>query len=74
VAWVEVRDTGSGMPAELRARAFEPYASGTRARGAGVGLAEVYAVMRRHRGRAELRTTPEAGTAVRLVFPHAPAR
>jgi signal transduction histidine kinase len=69
VAMLEVSDTGAGMSPEVRERAFEPFFS-TKGRGsAGLGLAEVYGIARRHNGRAEIDTTPGAGTRVRLVFP-----
>jgi signal transduction histidine kinase len=71
-AWIEVRDTGPGMDPELRDRAFEPYVTTKATRGAGLGLAEAYGVMCRHRGRIELDTMPGRGTVVRLVFPHVP--
>jgi PAS domain S-box-containing protein len=68
-AVLEVSDTGTGMSPEVRERAFEPFFS-TKGRGsAGLGLAEVYGIAKRHNGRAEIDTTPGAGTTVRLVFP-----
>jgi two-component system cell cycle sensor histidine kinase/response regulator CckA len=68
-AVLEVSDTGGGMPPEVRDRVFEPFFS-TKGRGsAGLGLSEVYGIAKRHDGRAEIDTTPGAGTIVRLVFP-----
>jgi signal transduction histidine kinase len=68
-AVLEVSDTGAGMSPEVRERVFEPFFS-TKGRGnAGLGLAEVYGIAKRHNGRAEIETTPGAGTTVRLVFP-----
>jgi signal transduction histidine kinase len=68
-AVLEVSDTGTGMPPDVRERAFEPFFS-TKGRGnAGLGLAEVYGITKRHSGRAEIETTPGVGTTVRLVFP-----
>jgi signal transduction histidine kinase len=68
-AVLEVSDTGVGMSPEVRDRAFDPFFS-TKGRGsAGLGLAEVYGIAKRHSGRAEIDTTPGAGTTVRLVFP-----
>ena len=68
-AMLEVSDTGVGMSPDVRQRAFEPFFS-TKGRGsAGLGLAEVYGIAKRHNGRAEIDTTPGAGTTVRLVFP-----
>ena len=66
---VSVSDTGVGMSAEVRERAFEPFFTTKGVNGTGLGLAEVYGIARRHRGRAEIESAPGEGTTVRLVFP-----
>jgi PAS domain S-box-containing protein len=66
---VSVTDTGTGMSAEVRERAFEPFFTTKGVNGTGLGLAEVYGIARRHRGRAEIESAPGEGTTVRLVFP-----
>lgn len=66
---VAVTDTGTGMSAEVRERAFEPFFTTKGVNGTGLGLAEVYGIARRHRGRAEIESAPNEGTTVRLVFP-----
>src|SRR5262249_30552209 len=68
---VEVRDTGSGMSAEVRGRAFEPFFTTKGKAGTGLGLAEVYGIVKRHRGHAEIESMPGVGTTVRLVMPFA---
>ena len=68
-AILEVRDTGAGMSEEVRDRAFEPFFSTKGHGGSGLGLSEVYGIMKRHRGVAEIDSTPGAGTTVRLRFP-----
>ena len=70
-ASVSVTDTGVGMTAEVRERAFEPFFTTKGVNGTGLGLAEVYGIARRHRGRAEIESAPGEGTTVRLVFPTA---
>lgn len=68
-AWVAVVDTGQGMSEDVRERAFEPFFSTKGAAGSGLGLAEVYGIVRRHRGRAEIASAPGEGTTVTLYFP-----
>lgn len=68
-AWVAIVDTGQGMSDDVRERAFEPFFSTKGAAGSGLGLAEVYGIVRRHRGRAEIVSKVGVGTTVTLYFP-----
>ena len=68
-AVVSVQDAGAGMTAETLERAFEPFFTTKGNRGTGLGLAEVYGVVRRHRGRVEIESEPGTGTTVRIVLP-----
>ena len=65
---IKVTDNGSGMPAEIAERAFDPFFS-TKFLGRGLGLADVLGVMRAHRGAVNLETVPDQGTSVTLLFP-----
>ena len=69
---LEVRDSGVGMSAEVRERAFEPFFTTKGKAGTGLGLAEVYGIVKRHRGHAEIESSPGTGTTIRLVLPKAP--
>ncbi len=68
-ACVCVRDTGVGMTAEVRERAFEPFFTTKGRKGSGLGLAEVYGIMRRNRGTVHISSEPGRGTEVRLRLP-----
>jgi PAS domain S-box-containing protein len=68
---LEIRDSGIGMSAEVRERAFEPFFTTKGRMGTGLGLAEVYGIVKRHRGHAEIESMPGVGTTIRLIFPKA---
>lgn len=66
---VEVLDTGAGMDEETRRRFLEPFFTTKGQRGAGLGLAMVYGVTRRHNADIEMESSVGQGTTVRLRFP-----
>jgi PAS domain S-box-containing protein len=68
---LEVTDTGVGMSTEVRDRAFEPFFTTKGHSGTGLGLAEVYGIVKRHRGQAEVESEKGRGTTLRLTFPFA---
>ncbi|MCO5169817.1 MAG: HAMP domain-containing histidine kinase [Planctomycetes bacterium] len=70
-AWLEVSDAGPGIPEGQRARLFEPFFSTKGERGTGLGLANVYAFVQRHRGTIGVTTAEGEGTTFRLEFPPA---
>jgi CheY-like chemotaxis protein len=68
---LEVSDSGIGMTAEVRERAFEPFFTTKGQMGTGLGLAEVYGIVKRHRGQVEIESQQGEGTRVRITFPRA---
>ena len=68
---LEVGDSGVGMSAEVRERAFEPFFTTKGQMGTGLGLSEVYGIVKRHRGSVEIESQPGAGTFVRVSLPRA---
>jgi two-component system, NtrC family, nitrogen regulation sensor histidine kinase NtrY len=67
-ALLEVRDRGSGLPAAISDRLFEPYVS-TKRRGSGLGLSLVRDIARQHGGSVSLENRPGGGACARLVLP-----
>ena len=70
-----VTDTGQGMDEETASRAFEPFFTTHEERGAsGLGLSEVYGIVRRAGGDVSLHSDPGRGTMVVSFLPVAPPR
>lgn len=62
------RDTGPGIPEEIKERIFEPFFT-TKKTGTGLGLSIVYGIMEQHNGNIEIRSKEGDGTEVILAFP-----
>jgi nitrogen fixation/metabolism regulation signal transduction histidine kinase len=65
---LEVSDTGTGIPAEERARLFTPYYT-TKAHGTGLGLAIVQSVASDHGARVTARSEAGRGTTFLIELP-----
>ena len=64
-----VRDTGTGMPPEVVARAFDPFFTTKGVgKGTGLGLSQVYGAVRQAGGTVRIETKTGAGTTVRLLL------
>lgn len=66
---IEVCDTGSGMPSDVLARAFDPFFSTKR--GSGLGLSMVQGFVTQSGGTILLASQPGYGTKVQLELPRA---
>lgn len=64
-----VQDDGPGMPEDVRRRALEPFFTTKGEGGTGLGLAQVYGLLRQLGGDVEIDSGPGQGTAVHLLFP-----
>ncbi len=71
VVRVEVEDTGPGLPPDIEARLFEPYARarGTNRPGIGLGLATVKRLAEAHGGRVGVRSVPGQGCTFWFELP-----
>jgi signal transduction histidine kinase len=67
---LDVCDTGTGMTEKVRARAFDPFFTTKPAgQGSGLGLSQVYGLLRQSGGTARISSVPGGGTTVRLFLP-----
>ncbi|MEO4049021.1 ATP-binding protein [Pseudomonas sp. CAU 1711] len=68
--WVEVEDSGHGIPPELLKRIFEPFfTTKPVGKGTGLGLALSYNIVQKHHGRLEVESTVGRGSRFRLWLP-----
>lgn len=65
---ISIEDNGVGMSEEVKAQAFTPFFT-TKAKGTGLGLAVVFAVLNAHGGTVKLDSTQGVGTQITLCIP-----
>lgn len=70
---LSVRDTGTGIPAELHDRIFDPfYTTKPLGHGSGLGLSIVLAIVGRHHGHVAVESEMGRGTTFHVYLPAAP--
>jgi two-component system, NtrC family, sensor kinase len=72
--WLEVSDTGKGMPEAVQRRVFEPFfTTKPVGQGTGLGLSVSWEIVQRHHGHLAVRSTEGQGTTFRCELPCAPS-
>ena len=67
---VSIKDTGEGMPEEVRKRIFEPfYTTKEMGKGAGLGLSICYNIIAQHKGKIMVNSWPGKGTEFIISLP-----
>jgi PAS domain S-box-containing protein len=68
--WIEVEDTGKGIPAHLQRRIFEPFfTTKPVGKGTGLGLSLSYGTVKKHGGHIDVTSEVGKGSTFRVVLP-----
>lgn len=65
---ITVRDRGIGIPKDALHKIFDPFFT-TKTKGAGLGLATSYSIVKRHGGFIEVQSDPEKGSSFTFFLP-----
>jgi two-component system sensor histidine kinase PilS (NtrC family) len=68
VCSISVRDSGPGIPLEIREKIFTPFFT-TKSRGSGLGLATAKRLVEAHAGTIRIACPPDGGTTVTIELP-----
>lgn len=70
--YVEISDTGPGIPQEIQSRIFEPFfTTKEEGKGTGLGLSMVYGIVENHGGKITVKSKPNKGATFIVELPFA---
>jgi signal transduction histidine kinase len=68
--WIEIADTGMGIPKDIQSRIFDPFFTTKQiGSGTGLGLSLSYGIIQKHNGQIEVHSEPGQGTTFRITLP-----
>lgn len=68
--WIEITDTGHGIPKEILPRIFDPFfTTKPVGSGTGLGLSLSYGIIQKHQGSMKVESEPGKGTCFRILLP-----
>jgi two-component system NtrC family sensor kinase len=68
--WVDIADTGHGIPAENLQKIFDPFfTTKPIGQGTGLGLSLAYGIVQKHHGRMEVKSEVGKGSSFRMSLP-----
>jgi signal transduction histidine kinase len=71
--WIEISDTGKGIPAEIIPLIFNPFfTTKPIGKGTGLGLSVSYKIIEKHRGTIEVHSEVGIGSTFRIWLPIQP--
>ena len=66
---IDFKDSGTGMPEEVKRRIFEPFMTFGKKHGTGLGMSIVKKVIDDHKGKIEIESEMGKGTTIRIHLP-----
>jgi PAS domain S-box-containing protein len=69
--WLSVTDNGCGMNEVTQKRIFDPFFT-TKRTGRGLGMSSALGIIRSHRGAVFVKSAPNDGTTLTILFPKSP--
>ena len=68
--WIEIADTGCGIPADVLPRIFDPFFTTKEVgKGTGLGLSLSYGIVQKHSGHIDVDSVPGHGSRFRVTLP-----